>query len=157
MKYAYPVGKVPGYVRDEDGNIIYQSYTGADGKEYYYLDDEGNKIATESGEMETKYSDPVDFTGAITSQLKNAIMRAWGSDSTDNYAKLIVAKNAKDSNGNLLKLPFGARVWFKSEVQQKADGSPDEDSADYQINGIMCEALNETIYYLQVLQNEVQG
>lgn len=155
MKYAYPVGKVPGYVRDEDGNIIYQSYTGADGKEYYYLDDDGNKIATESGEMETKYSDPVDFTGTITSQLKNAVMRAWGSDSTDNYATLVVAKNAKDSSGDFLKLPFGARVWLKSEVKQNADGSININSADYQVNGILSESLHETAYYLQVLQNEV--
>lgn len=156
MQYVYPVGKAPGYIRDEDGNIIYQSYTGADGKEYYYLDDEGNKIATESGEMETQYSTPVEFTGTITSQLKSAVMRAWGSDSTDNYATLIVAKNAKDLNGNSLKLPFGARVWLKSEVKKNVDGSADINSADYQVNGIVSESLNETVYYLQVLQNEVQ-
>lgn len=154
MWYSYPSGKVPGYLRDEDGNILYESYTDADGKEFFYTDDEGNKIPKESGEMEILYSSPVEFWGTITSQLKNAIMRAWGSDSTNNYATLILAKNAKDSSGNELNLPFGARIWLRSEIKKKPNGSPDENSADYQISGIMGEALNQTSYYLQVLQSE---
>ena len=79
-------------------------------------------------------------------------MRAWGSDSTNNYATLILAKHAKDSDGNKLSLPFGARIWLHSEIKTKPNGSPDENSADYQVSGIMNEALNETSYYLQVLQ-----
>lgn len=154
MKYSYPIGKKPGYILDDNGNIQYESYMGADGIEYFYYDDDGNKIPKESGEMETMYSDPIEFWGTITSQLKNAIMRAWGSDSTNNYATLVLAKNAKDSNGNRLNLPFGARIWLKSEIKKKAGGSPDENSADYQISGIMNEGLNEQSYYLQVLQSE---
>lgn len=153
MWYSYPVSKKPGYLRDEDGNIQYESYT-EDGNQNFYLDDEGNKIPKESGEMETLYSEPVEFWGTITSQLKNAIMRAWGSDSTNNYATLVLAKHAKDSSGNELNLPFGARIWLRSEIKKKLDGSPDENSADYQISGIRGEALNEISYYLQVLQSE---
>lgn len=110
------------------------------------------KNPKESGEMEVLYSNPIKFWGTITSQLKNAVMRAWGSDSTNNYATLILAKHAKDSNGNKLSLPFGARIWLHSEIKTKPNGSPDENSADYQVSGIMNEALNETSYYLQVLQ-----
>ena len=152
MWYSYQVGKAPGYLRDENGDIQYESYVGADGEVYFYTDDEGKKIPKESGEMEVLYSNPVKFWGTITSQLKNAIMRAWGSDSTNNYATLILAKHAKDSGGNELNLPFGARIWLHSEIETKPNGSPDENSADYQVSGIMNEALNETSYYLQVLQ-----
>lgn len=152
MWYSYQVGKAPGYLRDENGDIQYESYVGADGEVYFYTDDEGKKIPKESGEMEVLYSNPVKFWGTITSQLKNAIMRAWGSDSTNNYATLILAKHAKDSDGNELNLPFGARIWLHSEIKTKPNGSPDENSADYRVSGIMNEALNETSYYLQVLQ-----
>lgn len=69
MKYALQITKIPIYVTDEDGNIIYDSYTDSDGNEIPYLDENGNKIPLDSGEKEIVYSTPKDFKANISERL----------------------------------------------------------------------------------------
>lgn len=145
MYYSLPGEEKPKYETDDDGNIIYESYEDAEGNIVYYLDDKGNKIPRETGETESAFSEPEIFYGSIFSQLENAIMRAWGSDNTNNYAVLVVTKNYLPSLKN------GARIWRKSQIKRKTDGTIDETSADYLVSGVLDEELNEDSYYLTKL------
>lgn len=147
MFYALPAGNKPKYETDDDGNIIYTTYIDEDGNEVPYLDEDGNKIPQETGETEPSFLMPVAFKGAVFSQLENAIMRAWGSDNTNNYAVLVVPKNS------LPELKNGARIWRKSKIRYKDDGTPDETSADYMVTGVLDEELNEDSYYLTKLDD----
>lgn len=151
MYYSIPDGTTPLYETDSDGNIIYEFYEGENGEKIYYLDDEGNKIPRDTGEIVTHYSEEVPFNGSLSSQLENAIMRAWGSDNSKNYATLVLAKTATDFNGNQIELTNGTRIWRKSTVKYMPDGSPDGGSADYVVSGVLDEELNETSYYLTKL------
>lgn len=134
MKYAVSVGKKPIYVTDVDGNIVIDEETGE---------------PIETGEYELSYSSPVGFKAYIGSQLEDAITRAYGSDNSNNFAVLVISKTAKDDEGNPLSFENGTRIWRKSEVKVKPDGSVDETSADYEVDGVMDEELNETSYYLR--------
>lgn len=131
MYYSIPGEKVPIYQKDEDGNII------------YFTDSEGNEIPIETGEYETQYSEPVMFKGYVGSQLEDAITRAWGSDNSNNFAVLVLSKQSKDANGNLIDFPNGTVIWRKYEP------SSDATTADYIVDGVMDEELNETAYYLR--------
>lgn len=133
MWYSLQNGKEPIYKLDEDGNIE------------YITDDEGNQVPVETGEYKISYTDPVAFKGYVGSQLENAIMRAWGSDNTNNFAVLVVDKQEKDENNTLLDFPNGAIIWRK-----KAPVVPfDFTTAEYTVDGVMDEELNETSYYLR--------
>lgn len=131
MWYALPNGKKPVYVLDDDGNVV------------TITDDDGNEIPVETGEYEPVFREAVMFRGEISSQLENAIVRAWGNDNSNNYAVLTVAKDAYP------ELVNGTRIWRKRAVGLKADGTPDESTAEYVVNGILDEELNEDSYYLQ--------
>lgn len=133
MWYSLQNGKVPIYKLDDDGNIV------------YITDDEGNQVPVETGEYKIVYTDPVAFKGYVGSQLENAIMRAWGSDNTNNFAVLVVDKQEKDENNTLLDFPNGSIIWRK-----KAPVVPfDFTTAEYTVDGVMDEELNETSYYLR--------
>lgn len=133
MWYSLQNGKDPIYKLDEDGNIV------------YITDDEGNQVPVETGEYKISYTDPVEFKGYVGSQLENAIMRAWGSDNTNNFAVLVVDKKEKDENNTLLDFQNGAIIWRK-----KAPVVPfDFTTAEYTVDGVMDEELNETSYYLR--------
>lgn len=131
MYYSIPIGKTPIYEKDEDGNII------------YYTDSEGNQIPIETGEYETSYTKPVMFKGCVCSQLEDAITRAWGSDNSNNFAVLVLSKRAKDENGKFIDFPNGTVIWRKYEP------TSDTTTADYIVDGVMDEELNETSYYLR--------
>ncbi len=133
MWYSLQNGKEPIYKLDEDGNIE------------YITDDEGNQVPVETGEYKISYTDPVEFKGYVGSQLENAIMRSWGSDNTNNFAVLVVDKQEKDENNTLLDFPNGSIIWRK-----KAPVVPfDFTTAEYTVDGVMDEELNETSYYLR--------
>lgn len=95
----------------------------------------------ETGEYEELFSDPIGFYGYVGSQLKTALARAWGSDTSNNFAVLVVAKDFKDDNGNSVRFPNGTRIY---RIQDTADST-----ADYVVDGVMDEELNETSYYLR--------
>ena len=58
MQYSLQGQRFTVYDRDDDGNIIYISYTDSDGNKIYYLDDDGNKIP-QNIEEKTGFSEPV--------------------------------------------------------------------------------------------------
>lgn len=95
----------------------------------------------ETGEYEESYSEPVKFEGCLGSQLKDALARSWGSDNSNNYAILVVSKEQKDEDGNYIDFPNGTLIY---RLQTPSDGN-----ADYTVDGVMDEELNETSYYLR--------
>lgn len=133
MWYSLQNGKEPIYKLDDNGDIV------------YITDDEGNQVPVETGEYRIVYTDPVAFKGYVGSQLENAIMRAWGSDNTNNFAVLVVDKKEKDENDILLDFPNGAIIWRKKAPVEPFDFT----TAEYTVDGVMDEELNETSYYLR--------
>lgn len=138
MFYSLAGAKAPVYELDEEGNIV-------------YIEIDGVMTPVETGEFKTSYSKPEQFWGTLASQLENAIVRAWGNDSSNNYAVLIVGKHELDFFEN------GTRIWLYSPIRYNADGTVNEDSADYEVAGIMREELHETSFYLQVLNTSTEG
>lgn len=136
MKYSLQGSTYPIYKKDDDGNIIYK-------------DIDGNLEPVETGEYITGYEPTVDFCASINGRLHEAMVRAFGTDESNNYAQIVAEKNT---------LPFkiGTRIWKKSEVIYKDSEKTivDGDSADYVVRGILDESLNEDMFYLQKLNHE---
>lgn len=130
MKYCLAGDVNPIYERDENGNIV-------------YIVVDNTRVAVKTGETQITYHEPVEFYGCISSQLENAIVRAFGSDSSNNYAVLVVAK------GQLPDITIGTKIWRTSTLTRRLDGTPDPSTADYTVTGILDEELNEDSYYLQ--------
>lgn len=139
MWFSIPNGTEKVYETDNDGNIVYLHYESSDGEIVYYLDEDGNKIPNEVGEV-ASFSTPTFFYGQVSSQLENAIMRAWGSDNSNNYAVLTLAKRVKDAEGNYISFPNGTQIWRCKDIPS---GQP-----DYIVSGVMTEELGEDSYYL---------
>lgn len=145
MYYALQVGEVPIYARDNDGNIIYQSYTDSDGNEIFYLDDDGNKIPMDTGEPQIIYGTPQEFDANIAESGGEAEAQTFGLSVADYEAVALYEKGA-------YPIVIGALVWRDSKPKceydhevpfeiENADGEkvtvystvPEETSADYRV------------------------
>lgn len=145
MYYALQIGEVPIYARDNDGNIIYQSYTDSDGNEIFYLDDNGNKIPMDTGESMIIYGTPQEFDANIAESGGEAEAQTFGLSVADYEAVALYEKGA-------CPIVIGALVWRDSEPKceydhevpfeiENADGEkitvystvPEEASADYRV------------------------
>lgn len=142
MKYALQIGEVPIYNRDENGEIIYESYEDSEGNIIYILDENGDKIPQETGEYEVGYSEPVDFSANINNKLNEVVWESYGIDNSTNYAQII-------SNKDELPLKAGSVIWKKSEVGRKESGSVDDSTADYVVKGVADEGQNFDLFLLQ--------
>lgn len=145
MLYALQIGEVPVYIRDDDGNIIYDSYTDTEGNEIPYLDENGNKIPMTTGETQIIYGTPQKFDANIATSGGEAEAQTFGLSLGDYEAVALYAKGA-------YPLVEGCLVWkdskpkckYENEVAfeiENADGEmvavystvPEETSADYRI------------------------
>ena len=128
MKYALQIGEVPIYNRDENGEIIYEHYEDSDGNIIYYLDENGNKIPSETGEYEVGYSEPHEFFGNIAMSGGEAEAVEYGIDVSSYDATLVMEKG-------VLPIDETSLIWFESEVgytdasMTHADGH----TADYKV------------------------
>ena len=127
MKYALQIGEAPIYNRDENGEIIYEHYEDSDGNIIYYLDENGNKIPSATGEYEIGYSEPVSFLANISNKLNEVVWAEYGIDNSTNYAQILADKD-------VLPLKAGSVIWKKSDVGRKESGSVD-DSRAWQMRG----------------------
>lgn len=145
MYYALQVGEVPIYARDNDGNIIYQSYTDSDGNEIFYLNDDGNKIPMDTGESMIIYGTPQEFDANVAESGGEAEAQTFGLSVADYEAVALYEKGA-------YPIVIGALVWRDSKPKceydhevpfeiENADGekvtvystAPEETSADYRV------------------------
>lgn len=137
MYYSLPTEEIPKYERDENGNIIYESYTDMQGNVIYIYDDDGNLIPRTSGGTDQGYSQPVEFHNGISAQLSEVMMEAYGIDDSSIYAQMSYIAN---------QYPFveGALIWKKSEIKYTDDSKTqiDKTSADYEVVGILDEFPN---------------
>lgn len=145
MYYALQIGEVQIPVRDNDGNIVYQSYTDSDGNEIFYLDENGNKMPMETGESKIIYGTPQEFDANIAESGGEAEAQTFGLSVADYEAVALYEKSA-------YPIVIGALVWRDSEPKceydhevpfeiENADGEkvtvystvPEETSADYRV------------------------
>lgn len=142
MYYALQIGEVPIYNRDENGEIIYESYEDSDGNIIYILDDDGNKIPQETGEYEIGYSKPHEFFGNIAMSGGEAEAVEYGIDISAYDATLIVEKGS-------LPIDETSLLWFESEVGYTDTSMTHSDghTADYKVLAVK-PSLNFTKYIL---------
>lgn len=126
MYYSLLDSEIPVYERDEDGNIIYQSYIDSDGNEIFFLDENGEKIPVETGDTELSYSDPVEFFGNIAMSGGESEAVEFGLDVGDYSAVLVVDKG-------MLPIDETSLIWHTTEPKIDKNGMIDEHSADYTI------------------------
>lgn len=145
MLYSLQIGEVPIYVRDDDGNIIYDSYTDTEGNEIFYLDKNGNKTPLTTGEKQVIYGTPQEFDANIATSGGEAEAQTFGLSLGDYEAVALYAKGS-------YPLVEGCLVWkdgkpkceYENEVSfeiENADGEkitvystvPEETSADYRV------------------------
>lgn len=145
MYYALQIGEVQIPARDNDGNIIYQSYTDSDGNEIFFLDDDGNKIPMDTGESMIIYGTPQEFDANIAESGGEAEAQTFGLSVADYEAVALYEKGA-------YPIAIGALVWRESKPKceydhevpfeiENADGEkvtvystvPEETSADYRV------------------------
>lgn len=145
MKYALQIGEVPIYNRDENGEIIYEHYEDSDGNIIYYLDENGNKIPSETGEYEIGYSNPVDFLSSIAMSGGEAEAVEFGLSTSDYEATLLCEKG-------VYPIAEGSLIWTKSEVGYKDTGNTvvDGNTADYSVIKVS-ESLNFVKYVLKAV------
>lgn len=121
MYYALQDKEIPIYETDENGNII------------YYVDEDGNKIALKTGETKPGYSNPKSFKGNIAMSGGESQAVEFGINTSEYEAVLLIDKNAKNDDGELIKIKEGSLIWFESEPKKTAEGDTDEFSADYKV------------------------
>lgn len=150
MYYALQIGEVPIYNRDENGEIIYESYKDSDGNIIYILDDDGNKIPQETGEQEIIFSTPQHFIANISESGGESTAVEYGLSREDYTAVLLIAKKS-------VPLVEGALIWANSEVDYRYGGqevtyeidgkiitttAPIQTSADYMVKKVPKMPLN---------------
>lgn len=145
MYYALQIGEVPIPARDNDGNIIYQSYMDSDGNEIFFLDENGNKKPYETGETKIIYGTPQEFDANIAESGGEAEAQTFGLSVADYEAVALYEKGA-------YPIVIGALVWRDSEPKCEYDHEvpfeienadrekitvystvPEETSADYRV------------------------
>jgi len=142
MKYALQIGEMPIYQTDEDGNIIYEHYEDSDGNIIYYLDENGNKIPSETGEYEVGYSEAHEFFGNIAMSGGEAEAVEYGIDVSAYDATLVMEKG-------VLPIDETSLLWFESEVGYTDTSMThvDPHTADYKVLAVK-PSLNFVKYIL---------
>lgn len=134
MWYSLPGETVPVYVRDKDGNIVYDKYVDDDGNIIYYTDDNGNRIPLMTGNTKQGYGEPVEFMCGISARIEQALIEAYGINDTTMYAQM-------DYLANEFPFVVGTLIWKRSEPTL-IDGQVDKDSADYKVKAVLDEYPN---------------
>lgn len=141
MRYSKQGERLTVYKRDNDGNIVYESYKSANGDVVYYTDDDGNKIPKVLGEK-VGYSEPTFFYANISNKLSEVMVKEFGIDDSSTYVQIVTDKGE-------LPIKAGDVVWKQSEPQYTEDGLVDEKSADYVCKGVADEGLTADLFLLQ--------
>lgn len=112
LKYSLQAALVPAFETDEDGNIMFATYTDEDGNEYPILDDDGNKVPLfqEYGDLEVLYGEPVPFYGNIALSGGEAESVEYGL-SVESYEAVVITES------NAVPLTEGTIIWFQSEPE----------------------------------------
>lgn len=133
MWYSLPGESDPVYVRDENGNIVYDSYTDTDGNIIYITDDNGNKIPLMTGNTEQEYTEPAEFMCGISARIQQALIEAYGIDDTTMYAQM-------DYLANEFPFVVGTLIWKREDSVD--DEKVDRTTADYEVVAVLDEYPN---------------
>lgn len=133
MWYSLYVEDIPIYELDDEGNIIYDSYTDDECNTYTYPRETGEKI--------TGYSAPVEFKGNISLSGGESEAVEYGVDLSQ-YAAILV------TDKGLLPITETSLIWHTTAPVTNTDGTADEHSADYTVVKVN-PSLNIDKYVLQ--------
>ena len=127
LYYAYQTnGRVPVYVTDDNGNIIFDNVDGVD-------------VPRQTGTFTQEYSKPIPFDGFITWDVSEAQARSFGLALGSYSAVLTVMKDQIDLEET------GIIFWSTTpDVTQPANDA----DADFRIGGVQ-PSINFTRYVLQ--------
>ena len=133
MLYSNANRTIPVYVKDDSGNIIYDTMPN------------GVSVPRTTGETKEVYDIPTEFYNSISGTLTEEELQAFGGE------KRAVAKITYHKD----EYPFriGTLVWKNNEVGYK-DGEVDETSADYRIMGILDEGQH---FYRAIMEKVTKG
>lgn len=141
MMYSKQGEKITVYDRDEQGNIIYESYKDSEGNDIFYLDDDGNKIPR-NVEEKVGFSEPTSFYANISNKLSEVLVKEYGIDNSTLYCQITADKG-------YLSLNAGDLIWKKSSIEKDSDGYVKPESADYVVKGVADEGLTVDLFLLQ--------
>lgn len=142
MRYSKQGERVTIYKRDENGNIVYESYKDlASGSVIYYTDEDGDKIPKILGEK-VGFSEPTYFYANISNKLSEVLVKEFGIDDSSTYVQIVTDKGE-------LPIKAGDVVWKQSDPTYTEDGLVDEKSADYVCKGVADEGLTVDLFLLQ--------
>ena len=105
-----------------------------------YTDEEGHEYTEETGGLVLEYSEVIDFVGNISMSGNDTEVLAFGIDTSEYDAVLVMPINT-------LPLEETSLIWYKSEPKYN-DGKVDNASADYRVVRII-ESLGYTKYVLK--------
>lgn len=133
MYYAIPLDSEEDFARDSNGDPLIDC-----------VDDDGTIYYQYTGEPVSIYSEPTEFSANIDGEIRETMAQEFGITSNPNYAKLVTAKGA-------FNFPINTIIWRGSRPEYRPfkDGIiVDSASADYDLVGIIDEALHEDEYLL---------
>ena len=107
----------------------------------YYIDSEGNKIPLDTGEVETGYYNPVEFSGNISMSGGESESVEFGIDISQYSAVLIVDKGS-------IPIDETSLIWHETEPVFIDNNNVDEHSADYTVVKVI-PSLNGMKYLLK--------
>lgn len=149
LKYSLQAAIVPAFETDDDGNIMFATYTDEDGNEYPILDDDGNKVPLfqEYGDLEVLYSEPVPFLASISMSGGEAESVEYGISVVD-YAAIVICEKG------LVPLTEGALIWFKSRPQYISEDPIHITVNDKEISGKFAKRTSADFFVKKVVPSQ---
>lgn len=130
LKYALYVDKGIDYLRDDNGNIVYEVV-------------DGEMIPVETGVLPAHYDNPVDFKGNLQFSSGEAQAKSFGVSTADYEYVLFMRKGE-------IPITETSIVFYESEPEYSND-LLNEKSADFRVIKI-CPYLDFTAYLLKSIE-----
>lgn len=149
LKYSLQSAIVPAFQTDENGNIKFASYIDEDGNEFFYEDENGNKIPefSTSGGVEVLYGEPVGFMASISMSGGEAESVEYGI-SVENYEAIVIADK------NSVPLKENSLIWFQSEPEYISEEPIRITVNDEEISGMFAKKTSSDFLVKKVVPSQ---
>jgi len=133
LLYSLQGQLVPNYLKDDQGNIVYETI-------------DGTQVPVETGESEVGYQTPVEFFGNISYYTGWSYPAVWGITLNTGDAILLMDKDE-------IPIDKTSRIWHESEPVYLDDKKTivDPDSADFTVSRVL-PSLNSVRYVLKGIE-----
>lgn len=107
----------------------------------YYTDEEGNVFPIDSGDRRFIYDEPVEFEANVSFGGGNVAFAPYGLNLGEYEVLMSVGINT-------IPIDEASLIWLNTKPQRHADGTIDENSAEYRVAKVI-PSLNEAVYALK--------